>query len=101
MQRQNVVYILDRNGKDVGPFPIKFNDEITQPLSVFDYDNKKNYRFFVVQGKETLMIDTKGKTVKGFKFNKANGNIVSQPKHFRIGTKDYIVFASGKKLNIS
>lgn len=94
------VYILDRNGKEVKPFSLKFNDEITQPLSVFDYDNKKNYRFFVVQGKETLMMDTKGKTVKGFKFKKANSKIVTQPKHFRIGTKDYIVFASGKKLNI-
>ena len=94
------VYILDRNGKEAKPFPIKFSDEITQPLSVFDYDNKKNYRFLVVQGKETLMMNSKGKTVKGFTFKKANSNIVTQPKHFRIGTKDYIVFASGKKLNI-
>lgn len=94
------VYILDRNGKDVKPFPLKFNDEITQPLSIFDYDKKKNYRFLVTQGKHTLMYDTKGKTVKGFTFKKANSNIITQPKHFRIGTKDYIVFASGKKLNI-
>ncbi|MBT8394671.1 MAG: ribonuclease HII, partial [Bacteroidia bacterium] len=94
------VYVLDRNGKEVNPFPIKFNDEITQPLSVFDYDKKKNYRFFVVQNKETLMMDVRGKTVKGFTFKKANSNIITQPKHFRIGTKDYIVFASGKKLNI-
>ncbi len=94
------VYILDRNGKDVKPFPLKFNDEITQPLSVFDYDKKKNYRFLVTQGKHTLMYDIKGKTVKGFKFKQANSNIITQPKHFRIGTKDYIVFASGKKLNI-
>ena len=54
----------------------------------------------MVQGKETLMMNSKGKTVKGFTFKKANSNIVTQPKHFRIGTKDYIVFASGKKLNI-
>ncbi len=94
------IYLLDRNGNDVNPFPIKFNDEITQPLSVFDYDNKKKYRFFVVQGKETIMMDTRGKTVRGFKFNKTSSNIITQPKHFRIGTKDYIVFASGKKLNI-
>jgi hypothetical protein len=94
------IYLLDRNGNDVNPFPIKFNDEITQPLSVFDYDNKKKYRLFVVQGKETIMMDTRGKTVRGFKFNKASSNIITQPKHFRIGTKDYIVFASGKKLNI-
>ncbi len=94
------IYLLDRNGNDVSPFPIKFNDDITQPLSVFDYDNRKKYRFFVVQGNETLMIDIKGKTIRGFKFNKANNTIITQPKHFRIGTKDYIVFASGKRLII-
>lgn len=94
------VYVLDRNGKEVSPFPIKFNDEITQPLSVFDYDNNKNYRLLVVQSKEVLMIDVRGKTVKGFTFKKAQSNIITQPKHFRVGAKDYIVFASGNKLNI-
>src|SRR5690606_19585162 len=43
------VYVMDRNGKDVGPFPAKFNDNITQPLSVFDYDKNKNYRKLVIQ----------------------------------------------------
>ena len=37
----NRVYVLDRKGRDVGPYPLKFNDEITQPLSVFDYDKNK------------------------------------------------------------
>ena len=32
------IYIIDRNGNDVSPFPLKFNSEITQPLSVFDYE---------------------------------------------------------------
>ncbi len=94
------VYVLDRNGKEVKPFPMKFNNEITQPLSVFDYDKKKNYRFLITQGENTLMYDSKGKTVKGFTFKKANNNIITQPKHFRIGSKDYIVFAAGKKLHI-
>ena len=43
---QKRLYILDRNGKNVGEFPIKFSDDITQPVSVFDYDKKRNYRFF-------------------------------------------------------
>ena len=96
----NRLYVLDRNGKDVKPFPMKFNDEITQPLSVFDYDKKRNYRFLVTQGKNTLMYDIKGKRVKGFTFKQANSNIISQPKHFRIGSKDYIVFAAGNRLYI-
>lgn len=92
------VYILDRNGKDVSPFPIKFNDNITQPLSVFDYDKKRNYRFLITQGKEVLMVDKNAKTVKGFKFKKQTNNITSQPKHFRIIGKDFIGFTGENKL---
>ena len=96
----NRVYILDRNGKDVKPFALKFNDEITQPLAIFDYDNRKKYRLLITQGKNVLMYDTKGKTVKGFTFKSANNAIISQPKHFRIGSKDYITLKTKNKLYI-
>jgi len=94
------IYIIDRNGNDVSPFPLKFNSEITQPLSIFDYDNNKNYRFLVTQGKFLLMYDRKAKNVSGFRYNNTGNNILTSPKHFRIGNKDYIVFASGKKMMI-
>jgi len=92
------VYILDRNGKDVGPFPMKLNDNITQPLSVFDYDKNRNYRFLITQGKEVLMVDKKAKSVRGFKFKKHSKSITSQPKHFRVNNKDFIAFTAGNKL---
>ncbi|WP_397363542.1 ribonuclease HII [Olleya sp. R77988] len=94
------VYVLDRNGNDVKPFPMKFNDEITQPLSVFDYDKKKNYRLFVTQGKNVLLYDGKGKTVKGFNFKSAKEKLNTQPKHIRIGRKDYLVFKTDNQLYI-
>ncbi len=95
------LYILDRNGKDVGAFPLKFKDKITQPLSVFDYDSNHKYRFVVTQGKEILMYDKQGKTVKGFGFDRAKSNIVQAPVHIRMGNKDYIVIAEENgKLNI-
>jgi hypothetical protein len=96
----NKVYILDRNGKNVSPFPLAFKDEITQPLSVFDYDKKKNYRLMVTQGKEVLMYDKKGKVVGGFSYKSAKNNITTQPKHFRVGRKDYIVFADGNTMEV-
>ncbi|MCB4800233.1 ribonuclease HII [Neotamlana laminarinivorans] len=96
----NRIYVIDRNGNDVGPFPLKFNDDITQPLSVFDYDKKKDYRLLVTQGKNILMYNTQGKIVNGFNFTKANDNIIAQPKHFRIGRKDYIAFKTKNKLYI-
>ena len=96
----NRVYILDRNGRDVSPFPLKFNNEITQPLSVFDYDNNKNYRFVVAQNNVLIMYDKSGKRVNGFKYQNTSNDILTQPKHFRINNRDYIVFASGKTLKV-
>ena len=88
----NRVYVIDRDGKDVTSFPGKFNDDITQPLSVFDYDKNKNYRLFVTQGKNILVYDINLKLVSGFNFKSAKDAIISQPKHFRISGKDYILF---------
>lgn len=96
----NRVYVVDRKGRDITPFPLKFNDAITQPLSVFDYDKNKKYRLLVTQGQNVLMYDARGKIVPGFTFKRANNTIITQPKHFRIGTKDYLVFKTENKLHI-
>ncbi|MGY0391866.1 ribonuclease HII [Bizionia sp. KMM 8389] len=96
----NRLYVLDRNGKEVKPFPLKFNDPITQPLSVFDYDSNRKYRLLVTQGSEIIMLDSKGKSVKGFNFSKAASNLIHQPQHIRIGRKDYLIFKTANKLYI-
>jgi len=93
------LYVIDRNGKDVKPFPKIFKDKISQPLSVFDYDNNKNYRFLITQGNELLMYDSKGKTVKGFKYDTSD-EILYPPKHFRIKNKDIISVMTKKGLKI-
>lgn len=96
----NRVYLIDRNGNNVSGYPLKFNDKITQPLSVFDYDKNKNYRLFVTQGKNILLYNAKGKTVKGFNFNSTKQTINTQPQHIRIGDKDYIILKTDKTLHI-
>ncbi|WP_066224291.1 ribonuclease HII [Formosa haliotis] len=94
------LYVLDRNGKEVAPFPLNFKDKVTQPLAVFDYDHNKKYRLLVIQDQEVLMYDAQGKTVKGFNFKKANSTITHKPQHFRVRGKDYLVFKTSKKLYI-
>ncbi len=93
------VYVIDRNGNFVSRFPMKFGDRITQPLSVFDYDNNRRYRFLVTQNRELLMYDRNARFVNGFKY-RSSLPIITQPKHFRIGNKDYIVFGAGKQFRI-
>ncbi|EAS20030.1 conserved hypothetical protein [Flavobacteria bacterium BBFL7] len=88
----NSIYYLDRNGKDVNKYPIEIKGGNTQPLSVFDYDKNRNYRFLVTQGKTLTMFDINGNEVKGFKYKKQD-EIISQPQHYRVGNRDYIAFA--------
>lgn len=90
---QNQLYVLDRNGKEVAPFPLKFKDPITQPLALFDYDNNRNYRLLITQGKKLTMYDKQGKIVSGFTFKETASPLVSVPQHLRIDGKDYIVIA--------
>lgn len=96
---KNRVYLIDASGNNVNNFPLNFNDEISKPLSIFDYDKNKNYRLLVVQNSDILMYDTRARRVNGFKYN-SKSNISSQPKHFRYQNKDYITFLRNDKLVI-
>lgn len=83
--------VIDAKGKETRGFPLKFNDLITQPLAIFDYDNNRNYRFVITQKNKLLMYDAKGTAVNGFDFKGATSEIIQPPKHIRIKNKDYIV----------
>ncbi|MGH1383529.1 hypothetical protein [Kordia sp.] len=94
-------YVLDRNGKDVKPYPTKATSTYTQPVAIFDYDKSKNYRFVFTEGNKVAMRDKKGKTVSGFKFSGAENDFINPPQHFRVRSKDYITFQeSNGKLHI-
>ena len=88
----NQFLILDRNGEEVVPFNKKYEGGNLNPLAVFDYENTRNYRFVVTQGRKVFMYNSKGKVVDGFTYTDAESPIIDAPKHFRISGKDYLVF---------
>lgn len=88
----NQFLVLDRNGKEVKRFTKTYEGGGLNPLAVFDYDGKRDYRFVITQGKKTFMYNSKGSIVKGFKYTDAEDIILEAPKHLRIGNKDHLVF---------
>lgn len=88
----NQFLVLDRNGKEVKRFTQTFEGGNLNPIAVFDYDGKKNYRFVITQGQKTFMYNSKAKIVDGFKYTVAEDAILDAPKHIRIGIKDFLVF---------
>ena len=88
----NEFLILDRNGKEVAPFNMNFPGGNLNELAVFDYEGKRNYRFVITQGSKVFMYNSKGKTVRGFKYTDTGSPVLSAPKHIKIGNRDYLVF---------
>ncbi len=89
--------VLDRNGKKVPPFE-KILKEHPTALGVFDYDRNRNYRLLISNGKRLEMRDRKMNNVSGFEKSSLSTSLKSEPKHFRIGSRDYITLIeeSGK-----
>lgn len=88
----NTFMVLDRNGEIVEPFNKTYDGGNLNGLAVFDYDNNRNYRFVVTQGKKVMMYNNQGNQVKGFTYTEAESPILGPPDHFRVGKKDYLVF---------
>ncbi len=98
------IYLLDRNGKDVGRFPLHFSSEITSPVQVFDYSKNKNYRiWFSTRNHYTYNYTLDGKMAEQFRpfyFEE----MITQPIYFAsTGVSDYIILISqtGKVIGIS
>ena len=88
------MYLIDRNGNAAGRFPVAFKGKCEQGISVYDYDNNRNYRIFVpCENREVYLYGLDGKPVEGWNPQKTDKPVVSKVQHFRVADKDYIVFA--------
>ena len=92
--------VLDKNGNEVKKVNHKKNKKVLG-LSVFDYDKNKNYRFLICYDNQIKMLDSKFKIVKGFNKNNIKYNLTNSPKHFRVGSKDYLVINTKRKLYVT
>lgn len=98
---KSTIFLLDKDGNDVSPFPVPIPSEATNGIAVFDYDNKRNYRIFVADGENRIRVyDMNGKTVSGWKFDKTESEVTTPVQHFRVSGKDYIVFKDKNRIYI-
>lgn len=90
---QDKLYILDRNGNNVGKFPVSFRSPATNGVAVFDYANNSNYRFFVAcKNKQTYAYNKEGNIVTGWKAAKTDAFVTKPIQHKVISDKDYIFY---------
>lgn len=88
---QHSAYVIDRNGKDVAPWPKKFSSTITA-AGLMDYDRNKNYRLLIGEGTTLHNFDTKGNPVKGWLLQKLPAPLAYTPQLYQSQGKDFLVF---------
>jgi len=88
---EHSLWVIDRNGREVAPFPISYKEAIL-PLQIFDYERTKDYRFVVCSQNQIHLLDKKANPIKGFEKSHVPNGLGETPKHLRILGKDFIVF---------
>lgn len=89
---QNYLHLIDLLGRNVEGYPRKLTSPATNGVSVFDYENKKNYRLLIAgSDKKIYNYNIKGNEVTGW--NKAQTlNIVNtELQHLVSNRRDYIL----------
>jgi hypothetical protein len=95
------LYLVDRNGNNVARFPVEFDSPATNGVNVFDYNNNRDYRYFIAhENKTVLAYDKSADKIGGWNFGKTDHEVSTPVQHFRIDSHDYIVFKDKTKIYI-
>ncbi len=95
------LHLIDRNGNYVERYPVSLRSPATNGLSVYDYENNRDYRLFIC-GEDRLvyLYDKSGSTIKGWNQFKTNGKVRQGIEFFRVSGKDYLILNDDENMYI-
>lgn len=101
---KNYLHLIDRNGNYVQGYPVKLESESVCPLSVFDYDNTRDYRLFIAcKNRKIYNYAITGNKQEGFTPYKTDDEVHLPIQYIKVGLSDYLVAVDkeGKLYTIS
>ncbi len=88
------LHLIDRNGNYVERYPVALRSPATNAMALFDYEKSRDYRIALAcEDRGIYLYDKSGSLVRGWNIFKTEGRVRMPLKHFRIDSRDYIVFA--------
>ncbi len=89
---ENYIHLIDRNGNYLKDFPVKIKSGASGGISLFDYDNSKNYRLWIPLKNNTVCcLNTMCKAVDGFVPVNISAPLTTVIKQFVLREMDYFV----------
>jgi hypothetical protein len=93
------IYLLDKNGKQVKGFPVKLKYRATNGLALADFDNDKNYRYYLAySNNDFVSLSKDGRKVEGWKFGKTKNTVALTAQCFKFQNSDYILFSDSDNI---
>lgn len=92
------VHVIDRLGNPLPGFPVSVRNEKIAHFNLLDYDNSREYRYFISSESGNLwLLDKNGKDLEGWNPMKLEEKSVLAPSHIRVpGKGDYMVTQTEK-----
>ncbi len=91
---KNYIYIVDRNGETVHPFPVKLKSPSTNGVNIANLNNKNDIRLMIAcTDKNVYCYTLNGSLDKKWIFNKTNHFIYQPIQYVNYNKKDYFYFA--------
>ncbi len=96
---KNFLHLIDRNGNYVERYPVRLRSPATNSLSLFDYDNNRNYRILIAgEDQFVYAYDITGNTVRGWRPFKTTSQVKSEISWIRVSGKDYLLVSDETSL---
>ena len=87
------LFVIDRYGNKVGKFPITLKSIASNGVSIAEYGQNKEYRFFVAgEDHQVYAFDRDGKLIPKWSFKGAESQITHPIGRCDVNAKDYIWF---------
>ncbi len=92
------LYAIDRLGNPLPGFPVTLKNEKITHLSLADYDNTREYRYFLAtQSGNLWLLDRNGDELEGWNPLKLGEKSIAAPSHVRVpGRGDFMIAQSDK-----
>jgi hypothetical protein len=91
------LYVIDRMGNKVGKYPVTLKSMAANGVSVAEYGQNKEYRFFIAgEDRKIYVYDRDGKLIPKWNFEGTETQVTQPIRHLEVEGKDYIIVSDKK-----